>query len=565
MGSPGVADVGVIQVPDDQAAVWLRRVVQLPGPQDASVSMLQIRGRGRVNVYVNGQRLARNAELTEGHILQFDVTGLIRAGANGFALSAHRSDSGIPLNVSAWFQYNGQQDAMVTNGDWKQRDSVPPVGWERTDFNPHGWKEVQPAAEFALSAIADDQLQLTEWRRPVVESGFGTSLKLRDGDHVVLLGGTFIERAQLYGHLEAMLSLSIGDAAVTFRNLGWSGDTVFAESRGIFDTPQQGFLRLIEHIRAEEPTVILICYGQNEAMADAGREAVNRFGRQLQKLHNDLQSTGAQIVLVSPHPLLFARPPIPSPNRFNPAIEEYAVEIQRIAQEMDVPFVDLFSDFPGGLANAQTIVQPDVPFSGDLLAESEAWTDNGMHWNESGYQRIGILFAERCLAQQIQTPSIRIQRNRQSIEVQGGEVRETRWNADGSVEFEFRASRLTPLPYVIEIDSRNVEDDLRHVAVSSSSGSVPRLIAPSGDGAALRFVGTRCPQYEQLRTLITKKNELYFHRWRPQNITYLYGFRKHEQGNNAAEIAMFDPLVDELEQQIHALQEPQWETLRVNP
>ncbi|MFN9199679.1 MAG: hypothetical protein ACK5WR_16540, partial [Planctomycetaceae bacterium] len=43
------------------------------------------------------------------------------------------------------------------------------------------------------------------------------------------------------------------------------------------------------------------------------------------------------------------------------------------------------------------------------------------------------------------------------------------------------------------------------------------------------------------------KKQLSFHRGRPQNETYLFGFRKHEQGNNAREIPMFDPLVEELE------------------
>jgi len=38
---------------------------------------------------------------------------------------------------------------------------------------------------------------------------------------------------------------------------------------------------------------------------------------------------------------------------------------------------------------------------------------------------------------------------------------------------------------------------------------------------------------EPLRQAIRKKNELYFYRWRPQNETYLFGFRKHEQGRTA--------------------------------
>jgi putative heme-binding domain-containing protein len=46
-----------------------------------------------------------------------------------------------------------------------------------------------------------------------------------------------------------------------------------------------------------------------------------------------------------------------------------------------------------------------------------------------------------------------------------------------------------------------------------------------------------------LRQEIIRKNQLFFDRWRPQNETYLFGFRKQEQGQNAHEIPEFDPLV----------------------
>ena len=46
---------------------------------------------------------------------------------------------------------------------------------------------------------------------------------------------------------------------------------------------------------------------------------------------------------------------------------------------------------------------------------------------------------------------------------------------------------------------------------------------------------------------------MFFHRYRPQNETYLFLFRKHEQGNNAAEIPQFDPIVEDLEKQIQQL------------
>lgn len=55
---------------------------------------------------------------------------------------------------------------------------------------------------------------------------------------------------------------------------------------------------------------------------------------------------------------------------------------------------------------------------------------------------------------------------------------------------------------------------------------------------------------QTLRELIVKKNQLFFHRYRPQNETYLFLFRKHEQGNNAVEIPQFDPLIDAADREI---------------
>ncbi len=52
---------------------------------------------------------------------------------------------------------------------------------------------------------------------------------------------------------------------------------------------------------------------------------------------------------------------------------------------------------------------------------------------------------------------------------------------------------------------------------------------------------------------IVRKNDLFFHRTRPANSTYLFGFRKHEQGRNAVEIPQFDPLVDKVDAEIDAL------------
>src|ERR1041384_2407567 len=55
--------------------------------------------------------------------------------------------------------------------------------------------------------------------------------ELKDGDRVVFLGDTFIEREQYYGWIELMLTTRFSDRNVTFRNLGWSADTPAGDSR----------------------------------------------------------------------------------------------------------------------------------------------------------------------------------------------------------------------------------------------------------------------------------------------------------------------------------------------
>ncbi len=58
---------------------------------------------------------------------------------------------------------------------------------------------------------------------------------------------------------------------------------------------------------------------------------------------------------------------------------------------------------------------------------------------------------------------------------------------------------------------------------------------------------------EPLREAILRKNEWFFHRSRPANMAYIFGFRKGEQGQNAVEIPKFDAFIAAEEQRIAQL------------
>jgi hypothetical protein len=68
--------------------------------------------------------------------------------------------------------------------------------------------------------------------------------------------------------------------------------------------------------------------------------------------------------------------------------------------------------------------------------------------------------------------------------------------------------------------------------------------------AADRFSTSNPAALQELQRLIRAKNEWFFHRYRPQNETYLFLFRKHEQGNNAVEVDQMELHVAQSEQAI---------------
>ena len=80
-----------------------------------------------------------------------------------------------------------------------------------------------------------------------------------------------------------------------------------------------------------------------------------------------------------------------------------------------------------------------------------------------------------------------------------------------------------------------------------------KLAAKLVEGLGLKMPDAPSPALENLRRAVIAKDTLFFNRWRPQNETYLFGFRKHEQGQNAKEIPMFDPLIAQGDETIQKL------------
>ncbi|QDT61715.1 hypothetical protein SV7mr_42540 [Stieleria bergensis] len=104
--------------------------------------------------------------------------------------------------------------------------------------------------------------------------------------------------------------------------------------------------------------------------------------------------------------------------------------------------------------------------------------------------------------------------------------------------------------------------DLTNVALESAdrkdpihlnAGGYKKLATALESSLQLHASGwQKSKETDALREIILEKNRLWFHRSRPANMAYVFGFRKHEQGQNAVEIPQFDPLIAEQEKRIAA-------------
>jgi lysophospholipase L1-like esterase len=268
--------------------------------------------------------------------------------------------------------------------------------------------------------------------------------EFKDGDRLVWIGSTLVEREQRYGYWETALLAANPGKRITVRNLGWSGDTVHGEARGRFDFDKADvcFKQLVNLTLELKPTVIFISYGTNESFE--GEEGLPKFEKGLEKLLDALKPANAKVVLFTP--AAFMGLPGPEAAARRQSLRQYGEVVRRTAEARGAYLADL---------------------QDKTLGISLKVSDNGIHPTEDGYRHLTYSF-------------------------------------------------LMVLGY--RSDDRP-------------------------DWAKL----------EPLRQAVIAKNELFFHRWRPQNETYLFGFRKHEQGKNAKEVAEFDPLVAKAEEEVERI------------
>ena len=343
----------------------------------------------------------------------------------------------------------------------------------------------------------------------------------RDKEMVVLLGSAFIEQEARDGYLETELIRLFPNKDIRVRNLGWSGDTVHCQARSYFGPPEEGFERLRGHLQMIKPTTVICCYGANESWK--GEPGIPDFRKGYERLIDMIRlTTGATVVLMTPPSFdwiqVMHRPALKTLQDANERLARYWQEARYVADSKATAFWQ---------SETTLFTVPDFPSTSD-----------GVTWTSEGYER----FSKR-MRRQFDSPNRIIVYDFDAARVssKGADVQEVQ-RIGNRLTWSMRWKALPQAGHL-----RGLKGPYEPPTAMFWDSPVRAVVSLKTDGKSVitdrpvnyvLFIPNTIPDFEQvelLRQAIIKKNALFFHRWRPANETYLYGFRKHEQGNNAVE------------------------------
>ncbi|HRQ89782.1 MAG TPA: SGNH/GDSL hydrolase family protein, partial [Bacteroidia bacterium] len=218
---------------------------------------------------------------------------------------------------------------------------------------------------------------------------------LQSNDRVAFVGNTLVERARLYGYLEASLQLAAGPEVkgLVFRNLGWSGDSVFGDARSYFGAPEEGRQRLARNLGEIKPTVVFLCYGSETAtsvnqgwtdetaegaakISGSGLEAskalfLQGYADLIASVRTASGDSLREIVLVSPPPYENLGHALPDQTENNHNLATIRDGIRDLAKRSNARFIDLFAALGGDAFDGSVTENP--------------LTEDGINYGETGH------------------------------------------------------------------------------------------------------------------------------------------------------------------------------------
>ena len=400
---------------------------------------------------------------------------------------------------------------------------------------------------------------------------------IRDGDRVVFLGDSITEQRLYTTYIEAYALTRHPDWKLSFRNVGWGGDTAWLRQRAhpdegrlfaaegpsldsmVVDSVGRGLGRDVLPLK---PTFVTVKFGMNDHSYQAFRPDIFRaYARSQSEIAQVLGKNGARVAFLTPQPIEERRPD-PDQDARNQSLRRFSDGLKDVASQGGAAFVDQFAPYlnlmlaerakdpkafigggddvhPGpagqtlmawavlkGLGATATVSKAEIQ-AGSLKSTAEGCTLEGVSAADGG-----VSFDR--LDQALPMP----------VDTRGEAALKLAPVLDELSRYELKVSGLTEGHYEVTIDG---ESALKTTAADLATG-----VNLSNAG------GPVTQQSREVLSLVFHKNNLYFDRWR--NVQ-LYGFPGWAKGpeveaKKEAELKRLDAEIAADEAKIEAARKP---------
>jgi len=408
---------------------------------------------------------------------------------------------------------------------------------------------------------------------------------VHDGDRVVFLGDSITQQMFYTNYIETYTLSRHPSWKLTFRNVGWGGDTSWlrqrkptdemqlfaaddeAQAKIVNSAVQYGLARDVLPLR---PTVVTVDFGMNDFGYQSFRPDILRaYVRSETEISRVLVGNGARPVFLTTQPIEEKRPD-PNEDVHNISLKKFADALGEMAEREKVEFADQFD-----------------PYMQAMLRTRSSTVGGGadaVHPGPAGH----TIMAWAILKALGATPLVStVTINGQALKVEATQgCRISNLKADGKAISFDRLDDALPMP----VDSR-AEPALGVVPFTHDLNAYELMIGglPEGnysvsiDGEAAATVsagdlaqgwnlaymaGPITRQSRELLSLVEKKNNLYFKRWRDVQLFNAPDWAVESsdfESRRKAEMARLDREISALEAKIDAQRLPQQRHFVVTP
>ena len=408
-------------------------------------------------------------------------------------------------------------------------------------------------------------------------TALSADFQIHNGDRVVFLGDSITEQRLYTTYIEAYALTRHPDWKLSFRNVGWGGDTSWLRQRA---HPNEGNLfaatgdsldsmvkdsvgrGLGRDVLPLEPTFVTVKFGMNDHSYQKFRPDIFRaYVRSQTEIATVLKDHGARVAFLTPQPIEDKRPD-PDQAANNQSLRQFSDGLKEVATKTGASFVDQFAPYMDLMLKARAQA-PDAIIGGGDAVHPGPSGQTLMAWAVLKGLDASSLVSSATIdagAKSAKTENCRIE----DLSVQGGQITFNR--TDSALPWPIDARAEAALKHAPVLDELR-RYELKGVGIPAGTYelSVDGVSAGKASSEQLakgwnlsNLKGPVTDQSRELLQRIFRKNDLYFARWRD---VQLFAFPKWANGadteqRRATELKRLDDEIVAAEAKIEEVRKP---------